>query len=369
MIIAGYLGFENSGDEATLAVVLNEIKRRLPSSSVVVLSMKPKKTSEEYGVRAVHRYDARAVVAEMKRSRVFVFGGGSLLQDVTSRRSLYYYLWLLKEARRHGLHTFLLSNGIGPLIRPSSRRAAADVLSRVDEITLRDTDSAVLLENIGVPRERVTVTADTAFLLPYLPDGGRGADHAGVPDGHPYAVIALRDAKRSPNNFLQTAAEMCRFIDGRGIAPLLVPMQYPRDMKLLDGIADAARASGARVYAWRAPFTAADAKSTLPRASFAVGMRLHTLIFAAAAGTPSVGISYDPKVEAFCREMSTPCVQVEELYSLDAICAAVSHLIDNRESAAEAVSLRSAVMAARAEIGIDMLAAAVAGDAAASRRT
>ena len=98
IVIAGYLGFANSGDEALLSIVLSEIKRRLPGKTVTVLSMKPKKTHKLYGVRARHRYNAAAINGEFSRGGVFLFGGGSLIQDVTSHRSLLYYLWLLRSS-------------------------------------------------------------------------------------------------------------------------------------------------------------------------------------------------------------------------------------------------------------------------------
>lgn len=347
IVIAGYLGFDNSGDEALLSVLLSETERVLPGKTVTVLSMRPRETSSLYGVRAVHRYDPFAVRREIASSRMFVFGGGSLLQDKTSRRSLRYYLSLLKTAEKYGKKTVLYSNGIGPLIRPSSRKMTADVLSRVDAITLRDADSATLLSRIGVPADRVTVTADAAFLLAdrALP-GGRDASFAGVPEGTPYAVISVREHGSA------TAAQLCRHLsETHSIAPLIVPMQYPRDLEESE---KAARMSGCRSYVWRAPFGAADARRVFEGAVAAVGMRLHLLIFAAVAGVPFVGLSFDPKIDSLCHAVGMPSVTAG--CGTAELLSAVDGVIAERDALAKKASASASEMARSASKSADILA-------------
>lgn len=352
IVIAGYLGFANSGDEALLSIVLSEIKRRLPGKTVTVLSMKPGKTHKLYGVRARHRYNAAAINGEFSRGGVFLFGGGSLIQDVTSRRSLLYYLWLLRSAERHGMKTMLFANGLGPLLRESSRREAAEVLSNVDAITLRDRDSARLAEEIGVPMGRVTVTADTAFLLGGEPDGEGGHADPGVPEGVKYAVISYRPWKSGKTEYCEAASALCRHLwEKHGIAPLLVPMQLPCDMRTSKRIAGRA---GVPVYIRRATLSSADAHAILSRAELTVGMRLHTLIFSAVAGTPMVGVSYDKKVESLCREMNVPCVGLDA--GADELCRAADDVIERRAELAGSVTARAEAMAARAAETVDILA-------------
>lgn len=356
IIIAGYLGFANSGDEALLSIVLSETERRLPGKTVTVLSMQPKKTSAHYGVRAIHRYNIAGIIREFRRSNVFVFGGGSLLQDVTSRRSLSYYLFLLRLAKRYGMKTMLFANGIGPLVRESSRRDTARVLSGVDAITLRDPDSAALLADIGVISPSVTVTADTAFLLDCSTYGRRWeAGLAGVPDGQKYAVVSVRmysgTRGRAHGEFAETVSALCRHLTNtHGIVPLLVPMQRRHDMRVIRGIADRA---GVPVYIWDAPFSEKDAVTVLGGAELTVAMRLHMLIFSAVAGTPMIGISYDPKVDSLCRSMGAPSVGTD--VDANTLCHVVDGVLEHRARIASYVRDAAGKMAVRAGENAEIL--------------
>ena len=347
IVIAGYLGFANSGDEALLTIVLSEIKRLMPDKTITVLSMRPRQTEVRHGVRAIYRYDIVALLREFMNSRVFVFGGGSLIQNATSRRSLGYYLFLLDLAKRCGMKTMLFSNGIGPLRRGVGRKKAARMLSQVDAITLRDADSAALLSEIGASASCVTVTADTAFLLAdAVASGGCGVSYAGIADGTRYAVISVRPWGRAGGDCVTSVSRLCRHLnDSHGITPLLIPMQYPRDVAVSER---AAKASGVDVHIWRGAFSAEDVMSVFGGAVLAVGMRLHTLIFAAVTGVPYVGISYDPKVSSFCREAGLPSVDIHD--SPEALCRAADGVIGHRRELSERVvkmARQSAVAAAK----------------------
>ena len=351
IVIAGYLGFGNSGDEALLAIVLDEIRKMMPGKTVTVLSMRPSETERMYGVRAVHRYSIADVVGEMKAGTSFVFGGGSLLQDVTSRRSLYYYLWLLHEAKRRGMKTMLLSNGIGPLIRDSSRRRTASVLKHVDRITLRDSESYALLQKMGldVADMHVAVSADTAFLLGGVDDtGGRDAGSAGIGAGERYAVVSPRPHRGAMMTLPRVFADVCVRIREHGIVPLIVPMQRDEDLALSQRIARMCRC--ARV--WDGSFGIADAKRVMSGAEFALGMRLHTLIFACAMGTPSVGVGCDPKITSFCRMTSSVCAGMDEMSDSVSLCRFVDEVTSRREHFASLASSMSAIMAERAKGGL-----------------
>ena len=362
IVIAGYLGFANSGDEALLRVLLEEIKENLPGKTVTVLSMKPKETEaaygEEYGVRAINRYNIFSVYREFSRSKLLVFGGGSLLQDMTSRRSLAYYLFILRAAIKTGMKTMLLANGVGPLIREKSRRRTAAVLNNVDVITLRDAASAELLKQIGVTGD-ISVTADSAFLLSdcRVAPSGHDVYDTGMPKGSRYAVISLRSWKNQTASFASVMASLCDDITRKyGIYPLLVPLQYPSDLRIADDIALRAKQP---VYIWRQPFTAADIGAVLGGAEFVLAMRLHMLIFAATMGIPVAAISYDPKVEAFMKTLDMPyivdCGDMADDGTSDKLSQFVSELTSQKATIKEKIKRAADAESARAAENITSL--------------
>ena len=350
IVLAGYFGFGNSGDEALLAIVLDEIRKMMPGKTVTVLSMRPSETERMYGVRAVHRYSLVDVIGEMNAGTSFVFGGGSLLQDVTSCRSLYYYLWLLYEAEMRGMKTMLLSNGIGPLMRDSSRRRTASVLKYIDRITLRDSESYALLQKMGLNVSDMHVEfADVALLFHGIDDtGGRDASSAGIGAGERYAVVSPRPHRGAMMTLPRVFADVCVRIREHGIVPLLVPMQRDEDLALSLRIARMCRC--ARV--WDGSFSIADAKRVMSGAEFALGMRLHTLIFACAMGTPSVGVGCDPKITSFCRMTDSVCAGMDEMSDSVSLCRFVDEVTARREHFASLALSMAAQMSQRAMGGL-----------------
>ena len=154
ILISGYYGFDNIGDESILRTLVSSLREHIPDCSLTVLSHNPASTREKYGVEAVDRMSPMAILRAVKKCDMLISGGGSLLQDVTSSKSLHYYLSIIRCAEFFHKKVFIYSQGIGPIDRPGNRRAAAAALKRADGIVVRDERSAALLEEIGIARDR-----------------------------------------------------------------------------------------------------------------------------------------------------------------------------------------------------------------------
>lgn len=294
IIISGYYGFSNTGDEAVLAAVVGGL-RASGVDDITVLSASPGKTSETYAVEAISRNSALGVISALRDCDLFISGGGSLLQDATSVRSLWYYSSLIGTANRFARKTMVLGQGIGPLRRNASRKLAARVLRNVDLITVRDVGSAELLKDLGIT-DKVRVTADPTFLLdPCPPEESLNLlSQAGLDGDDDVIGVSLRRWPEAPG-IEQAAVEALREIASRlPVKLLLVAMQSPADEIL-------ARDVRAKTGALVQPgiWTPQQMLGVLSRCRLVLGMRLHALILSAAVGTPSVGIEYDPKVEQF----------------------------------------------------------------------
>ena len=55
MMISGYYGFNNTGDEAILTSMVRAFKEKIPQIKIVVLSQNPLQTSQAYQVKAINR--------------------------------------------------------------------------------------------------------------------------------------------------------------------------------------------------------------------------------------------------------------------------------------------------------------------------
>lgn len=294
--ISGYYGFGNAGDEAVLAGMLTALRRATGNAAhdFTVLSGNPSATAREHGVRAVPRAAMAQVKETIRNADLLISGGGSLLQDVTSFRSLVYYLWVIRLAHRLRRPVAIYAQGIGPLRRPLSRWAVRRSLAGAAAITVRDEGSAATLHAIGLRRTEVRVTADPAFALP-VPSEDAGAHERtqGADGSAPLVGIAPRpwpgyEAER-------IAAETARGLRRKGCRAALIAMQDPRDERLCRDAA--AIAEGSAVH-FGCDGQYANALAACSRVDVLIGMRLHALIMGAIGGTALVGVSYDPKVGA-----------------------------------------------------------------------
>ncbi len=124
LTLSGYYGYGNAGDEAVLAGLVKGFRAARPAGEleIVALSGNPQETEQAHGIAAADRYKAGALLQAIARSDVFLSGGGSLLQDVTSAHGIFYYLGVVRLAQMLGKPTMFIAQGIGPLRLARSRR-------------------------------------------------------------------------------------------------------------------------------------------------------------------------------------------------------------------------------------------------------
>ncbi len=301
ILISGYYGCGNIGDEAVLAGLLAGFRRLCPAAEISVLSANPAATTALHGVRAAPRCSLSAVREELAGSQLFVSGGGGLLQDTTSWRSPLYYLGLLWMARRRGIPAVALCQGIGPLRRGWLRRLSARVFRSLDLIVVREEASAQLLADMGLPRADIHVAADAAWLMESAPPPEVAAllERESLHLSSPMVGVFVRGLSTSAELWEAIAAGLGEFLRRHLARSMFVPLQKPGDTQASQAVMKRLGAPASILAKEHSP---AALLGLTGRFDLVVGMRLHGLILAAHAGVPAVGISYDPKVAAFLRQ-------------------------------------------------------------------
>jgi len=351
ILLSGYYGFRNTGDESVLAGIIEGLRRRLPGVELCVLSGDPPATAAEYGVAAADRWRTPVIWAELRRADFFIQGGGSLLQDVTSPQSPLYYLGLLHLARLARTPYMIFAQGIGPLRSSFLRGVTVRNVRRAQAVTVRDDDSAQMLREWGLRRPEVTVTADPGLLVAPTGEARRQQllCQLDLAPGQPYIVIALREWP-GLQDFLPHLVELLR---RREEALLVLPFQFERDLPLA---LDLSRVLPNRVHLPRDLLGPADSVAVIQGARAVIGMRLHAMIFAAAVQTPALALAYDPKVDVFARRAGQPVLQLDEVTPERlAQCLAESLAACDRDQA----SSRLADLKQAAERNFDVLLAAL----------
>lgn len=357
IVLSGYYGFGNAGDEAVLGATVAELRRRLPASELLVLSGDPAATEAMHDVRAAPRWPLSALRRALASADLLLSGGGSLLQNATSFRSLAYYLLTFRLARAAGVPWIIHAQGLGPLRGWWARRLAGGALCGATAVTLRDQESLRLARELGVPEERLTLTADPAFLLEPVSAAEVDAllSEAGIDDEGPLVGLVVREW-RGAREALPGLAQVGRMATEQwGARPVILPFQLPDDREVSHELA--ALVPGAALLDRELHPRAL--LGLIGRLDLLVAMRLHALIFAAAQAIPAVGLSYDPKVEALCREAGQCWAALESGWNPDVRVAGESGWMpDLRELAATTWEQREATAGARAECAEQMRARA-----------
>ncbi|HEX2951584.1 MAG TPA: polysaccharide pyruvyl transferase CsaB, partial [Armatimonadota bacterium] len=332
ILLSGYYGFNNIGDEAVLGGLLAGFRAELPDVTPVVLSADPEFTRQLHGVDAVPRMSRAVLQAELQRTALLISGGGSLLQDVTSFRSPLYYLWVLWEAQRANVPTMMCAQGVGPLNNPVTRLATRMVLNRMKMATVRDAVSADFLHTLGVEKPPIEVTADPSFLL--TPDASTRLNEwwsTHIPANRPVIGVALRHwaAGKAEEKYTAIADALAAVAEQTNALILFIPMQFDADTAISEEMAGWTPAEN-RVLDMK--LTPREMLALVERCDFLVAMRLHALIFAVHRGTPAFGISYDPKVRDFSTAANLPTPFVWDDLDTESLSAALQAHWEKRVS-------------------------------------
>jgi polysaccharide pyruvyl transferase CsaB len=294
MVISGYYGFGNTGDETILQALIG-LLRRDPRLDILVISANPRRTANQHKVSSVNRLNLFGIINAIARSRILISGGGGLLQDVTSSRSLLYYLGIIGIGLLFRKPVILLSQSVGPIHRSLNRHITRWIVNRSTAITVRDETSLKELSTLGVKKPTIILTADLALMLD--PASSLRIEellsHFSLEP--PFVLFCLRRLKRQEfplDLFVRTASAFQRVSGARLV---FLPFQASFDLSLAQSLARSIPQS----LCLDGTFAPGEMVGLLSRADLVVGMRLHALIFAAKARTPFVALSYDPKVKAF----------------------------------------------------------------------
>ena len=333
-LVCGAYGRGNAGDDAILEAIVTELRQIDPDLPIWVLSRNPADTRLTYRVNSIYTFAFPRFLHRMRRTRLYINGGGSLMQDVTSHRSLWFYLFTISAAKRLGNRVMMYGCGIGPIHSPSNRKRASRVLqSSVDAITLRDTHSKAELEDMGVTRPKIILSADPTVILPAAPpqvvDGILESEGLS-PDGR-YIGFTLRPWPGFEEKAHIFAAAADYAYETYGLTPVFLPIERRLDV----GAAEKAAAFLKAPY-HISPETGSSAHTIglFARMQVTVSMRLHALVFAAGQGVPLVGVVYDQKISSFLsyigQDLFTDLSELTEeglKAHIDAACARIGDTV------------------------------------------
>lgn len=305
VLISGYYGYRNAGDDAILHSIKQSLYKMSTPVEISVLSHHSLSSENAMGYRLINRFSILSVLGAIRHCDLLISGGGSLLQDKTSTRSLMYYLFLIRLAKLFGKKVILFANGIGPINKPVNRKRVKKAVLRADIITLRERSSLGELISMGVEHPEIHVTADPVFLLD-VPDSSSSQAalrDIGVSGERPVLGVSVRSMDTN-SRFKRSIAELFDYASrDMGMDVLFIVMQSPDDVSISSDI---------RKLMTQPSFIMDDALSpeeimgVTGKMSIVVSMRLHTIVFAAKEHVPVIGIDCDPKIAYYLDTLGMP---------------------------------------------------------------
>jgi polysaccharide pyruvyl transferase CsaB len=330
--ISGSYGGLNVGDEAILTSIVNELGRSVPDVDVVVFSRDPRHTTEHHDVEkgiAVREATRDEVVREVAQLDLLLLGGGGILYD----EEVHSYVREVQLAQERGIPTMAYAIGAGPLRGREERLVVRGVLNGMEVITVRDTETKRLLEEVGVAQP-IEVTADPAVLLTAAPFTEEMLEREGVVKGRHLVGMSVREPGGAAPTLHQspyhlTLANAADFIVERFDADVVfVPMERADVGHAHRVIAEMDEPARASVLAGR--YGPRQVLGLMEHFELVVGMRLHFLIFAAISGVPLLALPYASKVLGLFEGLDLPAPS-ELQRSAGPLLAALDRLWDGRD--------------------------------------
>ncbi|MBA1334274.1 MAG: Poly(glycerol-phosphate) alpha-glucosyltransferase [Firmicutes bacterium] len=349
ILISGYYGFGNVGDESILTSIVDSLNSVSKGVDITVLSANPPFTEARHGINAVDRKNFFEIYMAIKNCDLFISGGGGLLQDITSEKSIRYYLGLIYIAKRLRKKVMVYGQGIGPITKKSNRRLTRNILNTVDAITVRDEQSLKDLKNMGVEIPPIHLTADPVVAL--RPTGtGTGSEvlkAIGIDTDKPVVGFSVREWKDSEkfNHIIAKTAD--NLIEELGFQVVFIPFHYGEDNDCIERIKSIMK-NGA--YSVDQRFKVKELLDLVGELDLMIGVRLHSLIFSAIQGVPLIGVSYDPKIDGFLAQIGMKPVGKIDDVELSDMLIEVQRVWNNRETIRMCLDERIGKLREQAEI-------------------
>ena len=287
-VISGYIGFDNFGDEAIAGVLINTLKKQC-AEQITVISANPKKTSSLYGVESCGMF---RFLKPIIFSDVLISGGGSLLQDITSLKSLVYYLIVIMTAILFGKKVIIFAQGFSKFRTKCGMYLTEFVLKRCHQITVRDEQSQDYLKTLGIEAKLV---ADPVFGITIQPV----SEHKGI-------GVQLRSCRGLGNEFLSALAEEIA-VNFKNEEIKLFSFQDNLDLPIIDKFAEFLTSNGMIVKIYK-NLSVSEVIHEVSELEYFISMRFHGCLISAKSGVKTLGINYDKKVKALAENTNFPVI-------------------------------------------------------------
>ena len=363
IVISGFYGLGNTGDEAILEAIIYNLRDELEHPDITVFSLSPEKTAREHEVHSIYRgwrHDFKAKMNALRKADLLISGGGGLLQDTYPTRFLFgplpYYLLIVLLAKLCGTKVMFFSQGIGPVNSTWGKILMKGLANLADFVTVRDQYSKDLLIKLGVTRPETVVTSDIVFAFhPRKDTACMDSLPASIQNKDNLVAVSVRPWFEKVKQFEQIAQILDELIETRGITPVFVPMEGHHDAAASEKVLSQMTHRD-QCYVLGTDFTPNQYVNFIGQCQLTIGMRLHALIFSTLTSVPHIGLSYDKKVESLLKRngMWEFSARLEEI-EVDKLIQNARYLLDHHDTYKQSISEHSSQLKQEALRNVELL--------------
>ncbi|MEE2528800.1 polysaccharide pyruvyl transferase family protein [Pseudarthrobacter sp. J75] len=333
VILSGFYGANNLGDEMILKSISDRLAEADPSIQVFVGAENALQVEKSHGLQAFKRTDHHAASQVVRTASAVVVGGGGLWHDHTIQRaggiasfflgapmSIAGFGILPSMGKLLGIPFYTVGLGVGPLTDADARLLVKDLALKASAINVRDMESKELLSDVGVPDGLVTVSPDTVYAVDLSSAAATASPPAELLElkeqGYTLVGLNLRHWKAADGAawHAQLLSAVEKLSATRKIAVVGLPMQLgaSHDEHCLAEFC-AALPQHIPSLVLGGDFGLREYIGALSAVDSLIAMRLHAALIAHRLGTPVMGLSYDPKVRRHYEEVGAAdlCVDIE----------------------------------------------------------
>lgn len=313
VLISGYIGFDNFGDEAIFYALSSHLKK---DYSVCALSGNPKKTFKNYGIKSYYFKNINQIIKAISNTDILISGGGSLLQDKTSNFSLYYYLFILILAKLFFKKTVIFAQGIEPIRKKINEKLLKFVLKKMDFVSVRDENSKKYLEKLGIKSE---LFSDPVYSI---------LQETQISNKKEGLVVQLRKTKNIDENFLNNLAKQI-IKNYKGTIKIL-PLQETLDAEICEkfkNILNNLNVSSKIIL----KTSISDTIQSINNSECMISTRLHGAIVSNALQTKTFTLNYDEKLKTLSKELNIQNINLDD-FSFDELEEKLKIFFNSKEN-------------------------------------
>ncbi len=292
-IVSGYIGFDNFGDEAIAHVLVENLKKN-GAEKITLISSNPQKTEQIHGVYACPQLKFFNC---LKDADTLISGGGSLLQDVTSLKSLIYYLGIIYLALLLGKKVVIYSQGIGPINSKLGQFLTKTALKNCSEISVRDKKSQELLNKWNIQAELVQ---DPIFSLDLPIRNKKGI-----------VGIQLRNYPTLNEDFLLSLGKHIA-INFNDKKIEIFSLQDSIDLSVCEHFKQILKKNGMQDIEVMSGMSIDEVFDKIADLEYMIAMRFHANVAAIKCNVKTLAINYDIKVKKLAETYNIPIIELNQ---------------------------------------------------------